>query len=394
MTLPGLSYFNVLTHRGSIPGLDGLRGIAILLVLVRHGTVAATGQHETFDGWLTWNPLTPLLNGWVGVDLFFVLSGFLITHHLLANWPERVSVGFFGRYWLKRVLRTFPAYYATLFVVAFGLFPFYEHTARDFWAELVSHVLFLQDYTGSNFVVAFWSLGVEEKFYLVAPFVLMLIAALPDRRSRIAVAVGLVVLPLLCRVVVHAASHPVETYAAYFWSVRAPFHLALDGLWVGGVCAWLHHHGVTQHAQWRKRIRQLTWFALIILLILVGWLPLMATAVLPLTTFALLLIPLAFGLLVLRVLISDGARGACLASPVLRFFSNISYSLYLVHMPCIPAALWISRQLIDADGVAQSCAFVFAFVVFSVAAALLLHWTVEKPFLRLKDSLRMKSAAA
>jgi len=73
--------------------LDGLRGIAILLVLLRHAVrpfYLAGTPAVSVDGY---DLFTPLINGWVGVDLFFVLSGFLVTHHVLRRWSERFSWG-------------------------------------------------------------------------------------------------------------------------------------------------------------------------------------------------------------------------------------------------------------------------------------------------------------
>lgn len=75
-------YFSVGTVPGAIPELDGLRGIAILLVLLRHAARPVFDEHGEIFSLGGWDIAVPLLNGWMGVDLFFVLSGFLITHHL------------------------------------------------------------------------------------------------------------------------------------------------------------------------------------------------------------------------------------------------------------------------------------------------------------------------
>ena len=115
-----------------------------------------------------WDAAAPLLNGWVGVDLFFVLSGFLISKHLLAQ--RETSKGLaLGPYLVKRALRIVPAYYAVLLVVAAGLVPLYAVPQEALALRLGYHALFLQDYLPANIVVVFWSLGVEEKFYLLAP---------------------------------------------------------------------------------------------------------------------------------------------------------------------------------------------------------------------------------
>ena len=155
-------YFSIAVSPGPIPELDGLRGIAILLVLLRHAARPIFDEHGEILRLGSWDIAVPLLNGWMGVDLFFVLSGFLIAHHLQSHWPTQFHVGYLQRYWLKRVLRTFPAYYAVLILVGAGLLPFYRPTIEA--SDVFVHALFLQDYFGSTWVPAFWSLGVEEKF--------------------------------------------------------------------------------------------------------------------------------------------------------------------------------------------------------------------------------------
>ena len=150
--------------------LDGLRALAILLVLGRHSLRPFISE-DAYQPVVTVGPidLTPLvLNGWIGVDLFFVLSGFLIGRQAWRGDSLR-------RFWFKRVTRILPAYWACLAVVAIGL------TVAGAWpksgADFLAHVVMLQDYTGSVFVPAFWSLGAEEKFYLLAPLLVFVSGA-------------------------------------------------------------------------------------------------------------------------------------------------------------------------------------------------------------------------
>ena len=144
------------------PELDGLRALAIALVVARHSLRPFISEDD-YAPVATWGAvdLTPfLMNGWVGVDLFFVLSGFLIGRQAFRNdgW---------GRFWFKRVTRIVPAYWTCLALVALVL------TGARAWGQagwdFAAHLVMLQDYTGSVFVPAFWSLGAEEKFYLLAP---------------------------------------------------------------------------------------------------------------------------------------------------------------------------------------------------------------------------------
>ena len=146
---------------GYRPALDGLRGIAILLVL---------GYHSQ---------LRFLRGGYLGVDLFFVLSGFLITCLLVQEWRERGSVSLKGFYW-RRILRLFPALFAALLVWA--VWALCRHV--DVWA--VGEAVLVVVCYGTNIVTAFsslklvgfghsWSLSAEEQFYLVWPAVLLVL---------------------------------------------------------------------------------------------------------------------------------------------------------------------------------------------------------------------------
>lgn len=172
------------TALAHMPAIDGLRGIAILLVLIHHFTPVVSGT------WFTKKMLTVAHTGWVGVDLFFVLSGFLITSILLRtkNAPD-----YFLNFYARRTLRIFPIYYATLAVVLLGLpalltVPYVGTAITAAFGRLVSDLptmingqswLWLY---GSNVKIAvagerwgavnhFWSLAVEEHFYLVWPLV-------------------------------------------------------------------------------------------------------------------------------------------------------------------------------------------------------------------------------
>ena len=144
------------------PELDGIRGIAILLVIIYH----------CFPSGLT-------RGGWVGVDLFFVLSGFLITGILIDSKNKR---HYYYNFISRRILRIFPLYYLVLFLVFFVLpaisrsilppgFSFYTRHQAWFWLYVQNWLYSIAGFPQSHLLVHFWSLGVEEQFYLVWPWV-------------------------------------------------------------------------------------------------------------------------------------------------------------------------------------------------------------------------------
>lgn len=173
-----------LTSKQHLPALDGVRGLAILLVLAHH--LLAANDAITRSLFLNVT-LAVRSAGWMGVDLFFVLSGFLITGILYDSLggPE-----YFRPFYARRFLRIFPLYYGVLFLLLIFTYPLQIH-----WNGF-QYVLFVYlqnipplSYLGAGHVSAytghFWSLAVEEQFYLVWPLAIFL---LRTRRRIIAAA--------------------------------------------------------------------------------------------------------------------------------------------------------------------------------------------------------------
>jgi peptidoglycan/LPS O-acetylase OafA/YrhL len=383
------SYFSIGARAGAIPELDGFRGIAIILVLLRHAVAPTYEQHGALLPIGSWDIAVPFLNGWMGVDLFFVLSGFLIAHHLLNRWPERFSARFLLRYLARRVLRTFPAYYATLFVVAFGVLPFYQPEATEFWRQLAAHAFFMQDYAGSEFVPAFWSLGVEEKFYIVCPFLLLCLARYP-RLRQVRILIGLALFPLLLRgVTVLGYRDLLETYPDLFWTVRAPFHLALDGLWIGVLCALIYRWSSTSLALRPKLANSLLAGGLVVVVGLFATVPWLDRVYVWPSVVILALLPIGFACVILPVITGATFPHRFLRSGWLRFFAVISYSVYLTHMTVVSLASRISAQLIGGvnSPLMTLAASIPVFLLLSIVGGLVLHFAVEKPFLVFKSRL-------
>lgn len=149
-----------------IPGLDGLRAIAFLFVL---------GVHTDY-----------FLFGWTGVLLFFVLSGFLITDILLRMKETLAPQAFFYKFYGRRILRIFPLYYFYLFLMlgVTAIFIAYEYRYNYmllYQEQLPYGLLYIYNffhagaqYAESRFLTHFWSLSVEEQFYIVWPLVIFL----------------------------------------------------------------------------------------------------------------------------------------------------------------------------------------------------------------------------
>jgi len=185
--------------RRSAP-LDGVRGVAILLVLAWH---YVSNQVVVEPGSVFAYLLVPLRLSWSGVDLFFVLSGFLIVGNLVDN---RHSDNCFRVFYLRRACRIFPIYFCLLaaFVLlsgtSMGISPAYAWLFGQ-PLPLWTYATFTQNIAmgirgdlGANWLAITWSLAVEEQFYLVIPF---LICALPLRMLAVVLAAAIAMAPLL-----------------------------------------------------------------------------------------------------------------------------------------------------------------------------------------------------
>lgn len=206
--------------------LDVMRGVAILLVIGRHLELEDPDGPLGGVSWL-WHRI-----GWIGVDLFFVLSGFLIGGLLLSELARhgRLDV---PRFLVRRGLKLYPPYYVfigglivlpALKVAVRGgdAFGRLSHEFFRYWPNLP----FLQNYVGQSPAAHTWSLSVEEHFYLLLPFVLLLLAAAGRVRWILHAAVASVPFFLLMRIVA------VWTDNRYAFGMSAT-HLRLDALMFG-----------------------------------------------------------------------------------------------------------------------------------------------------------------
>lgn len=216
--------------RGHMPALDGLRGLAIAMVLMLHfvgDTLPSNGIETIVVGIANY--------GSYGVDLFFVLSGFLITGILYDTRDDR---HYFRNFFVRRVLRIFPLYYGVLILVFFvaPLLPLFQGPTldglidRQSWAWLygINVYIALQGEWSFSYLQHFWSLCVEEHFYLVWPLIVYLLASRP--RHLVMVALAIAVGAMLARLTGSALG--LSWWTTY---VLTPFRL--DGLALGGFLA-------------------------------------------------------------------------------------------------------------------------------------------------------------
>ena len=353
------------------PWLDLLRTVAIGLVLLRHGSrYDGNGLSDGFVANL-------FRNGWVGVDLFFVLSGYLIAGGLIRR-AGRSDGLFPAGYFQSRILRIVPAYYAVLMLCVIGFFPGGPDVSMQ---SALAHLLFLQDYTGSNINVAFWSLGVEEKFYIIAPVIVLLLARQTRMANLLAFAAMLLLISPLSRGLTFEAIGDGIGYDAFFASLRSPFHMSFEGFVVGIMVAILRARGFAVPPS--AALAGLGASALV----LVVWLG-SHEFLGAITRVDAWLVPsllaVLFGAMVLCA--ASLSERALRFEPFFRVNARLSYALYLVHLPLLPLAFALSAKQ-------HFLVFWASYLILSYALALVIHFSVERPFLILKDTLNRPRGA-
>ncbi len=354
-------------HPPHVRELDGIRAIAIALVFLTHLFATTPIVPTAFIASLPAPFRVLASHGWLGVDLFFVLSGYLITRILLS---AKGRPGYFRSFYLRRLLRIAPLYYTILIVLiaAYG----YSNYA-GYWNFALGLSANLSTLAGADAPQAagpMWSLAVEEQFYLFWPFVVLMLS----RRALAVVAVAIVAIEPFARY------HFGPGQIVYPWC-------RFDGLALGAILAlWFTAPSVTRGRSLRLSAA------------LVGMSLAITAATAPFGGFAEGLLSTAsrisegtllFAGIIAAVIAVPGLKATgFLRSRALRFVAELSFCLYLVHVPLVDLFHVLSRNVFPAVGaldvqprIALQTTFV---IVAAFAIAMLSRRFIELPLLRLK----------
>ncbi len=346
-----------------ISALDGLRAFAIVAVVFHHCGEYYLLQNSSPTSLMRY--LVETLG--IGVDLFFALSGFLITGILLDSLQRPY---FFKRFYWRRGLRIWPLYYA--FLVAFYL----VHARAFYRIGLAPFALYYRNFLGPDhasdiYLGQFWSLCVEEQFYLAWPLVIYF----SPKRLRLPLIVFLMAAAFYLRIfLLHRGTDPYVVYRLLFCH--------MDVLLAGAAVAVLTRHGIASGA-----LRKLSWVALFSGLSILIVVDIMASPKWNFAAFSLSLTStsLLFGGMV--GLCSRGRLGpAFLGNSFLRAISKRSYAMYVFHLVPLYATYKLSNHL---HLLPLKWPFALAVILLVGLITYGLAWIswryLESPFLRLKD---------
>jgi peptidoglycan/LPS O-acetylase OafA/YrhL len=368
--------------RREMPELDTIRGLAILGVLLYHGLYWQvdlshfSGVERLF--------LTSMWIGRLGVALFFVLSGFLITGILLDS---RGRPEYYKRFYVRRALRILPVYLATIAILIslkYVPLPFtllsllYLSNLTPIWGIPIAYPVL-------------WSLAVEEHFYFLWP------AAVRNLRNKILI--------LLCFTVIVVT--PLSRLLTYFLTVHDGFvdftcneytWNSLDGLACGAAFSLF----LREYQPKRSTLWLISYLLLIIAM--VTWILGLPFGILTRQTpvgAALQVVPwhLTFtAMLSIFLLIGTGPWRAIVRSRSLRFLGYISYGLYLIHLlafACVDRLfVRFSKNISEAPGFTLLILRLMSAGAISIALAFLSRKYFEERFLRLKDRLSSSNPVA
>ena len=353
-------------------GLDLLRALAILMVLFYHGWIFVSGFFPK-AGML-------FFLGYWGVELFFVLSGFLIGGILIEKVLNTNSFGLntIIDFWKRRWIRTIPIYLIALLLHFISInyivgFP----TSFDF-----RYLFFAQNlvHAHPSFFPEAWSLSVEEWFYLSLPLTVLIAFIFPTKNKEKRLLVAFLALLLLFTYFRWSQSDGTFDINSWDKNIRKVVAFRLDALLYGVIAAWVFKTKKSFAITYRK------------------YLLLFGAILVPIAYFVFYkkfsadfnnvffssLSSLGFALTLFYFKTWQGPKNKSILNAI-TFLSVISYSLYLIHYTFLFRVL---NNFIIARTLMNASVLLFVYLLFAIVLASLFHYYFEKPFLKLKEKMK------
>ncbi len=357
-----------------IHGLDHLRALAIFLVFLFH-----YGRLFPSPAWVT--AISKF--GWTGVDLFFVLSGYLISSQLLSVIDRQENISFY-QFYIKRSFRILPAYLVTLLL--YFLFPFVHE--REALAPAWRYLTFTQNIglnvsTAGTFSHA-WSLCVEEQFYLLLPLVLALLAYWKLMTKAWILLIVLFAMGILLRLYAwHKLErlNPDEMDVQVYWRqwIYYPTWTRLDGLLSGITIAALF--------QFRPKIRNWIFghgtilFFSSVLILVIAYIVTLDESSYNASIYGFAMIGIGYALL-LAIAVNPHSGINKIRSSITTTIAGFSFGLYLIHKMVIH----VTQEQLARIGIEKNSNLAFiACILTCLLGAYILQKLIERPFLLLRN---------
>lgn len=363
-------------HSERFNGLDHLRALAIILVLLYHYRAF---KHPV---WIE----TVGKFGWTGVDLFFVLSGFLISGQLFKEMKNTGTIHV-KTFYIKRFFRIFPPYFFTLFL--YFTFPFFRE--REALPPLWKFVTFTQNYgldviNQGTFSHA-WSLCIEEQFYLILP--LLLLVMMPTKLFKYFVILIILILSfsLTMRLIIWSDSvggidnNSLEFWRLWYMKIYYPTHTRLDGLGIGVFTGYL--------MQYSERFKEIInrngnrlFLIGIVLLGIAFWICNEQSSQAA-STFGFTWVAISYGFIVVSA-VSESSFLSRTRFYITSELAALSYAIYLSHKGIIH----IVQNVFEYFGLENSDTISFIVCLLAcIIVGLLYRFIIEKPFVILKNKI-------
>lgn len=355
--------------------------MAITLVLMRHFfDLYLKGYEGLLAHFFSW--------GWHGVDLFFALSGFLIGGQIIEEF--RAGEFSFKRFFIKRSFRILPPYFTAIavFVVIYSFTNgFLVLRNTDIFNDFIAHAFYLQDYVQSGQMMyngIYWSLAVEEKFYIALPVVVFFLYQKREGGRGLFTALGALVL------IGTAMRFLSYEQGADFWSsYLAPFHLRFDSLLLGVLAAYLFikFRGRLSSA-WKRALAPVAASCLGLSFLCGSY----GTGYFN-VCWQFTLTGVGFSALIL-FLVSSGAGRYLPLKKAFSAVSRYSYSMYLYHILILTFAhQWLKALIAGAGGGPAAAALAFmAYFAAVTASSFVIYNIVDRPFMNWRRRVLEKRA--
>jgi peptidoglycan/LPS O-acetylase OafA/YrhL len=360
-------------------GLDHLRALAIVLVFFYHYHSRIFGHPQWLNDYAKF--------GWTGVDLFFVLSGYLISSHLFQQLKKEHTISI-GTFYLKRVLRILPAF--LLVLIIYICFPvFHEREALlPAWRYLTFTQNFDLDIKGFGTFSHAWSLCVEEHFYLLFPLLLLLLLKTRSLRRSYLLLIAFFMLGFVTRIYSWEALYVPkmeedDSWLYWYKYMYYPSYNRLDGLLIGMSIAAVYNFSPVF---WSKISKYGNYFLVLSLVVLAGsYFVCYEEHSYNASVFGFPLVAIGYGFMLIGAISPSGFISR--KSAITTILANLSYGIYLSHKGLIHMTQQLFINLkVDGSGNLM----LLLCLLCCIFGALLLNLVIERPFLRLKNKLTIK----